>query len=214
MINTYNQNTYRCINALLRVAPGGMVWGLLATGLLIVSARAEAPAHTQGTFIPAGELARRIALSFDRLTGPGFPEYTPNFVLADVELKPSYERLYQNFSGDVSGRYLDALSRRHPRGAIVRWIRCYLAFCTLSAMTAGSDARTLIFRPRRSTPSTWPCSGATAGCSPACWRGTRQSPSPRSWARPGDLVNSCCASGPSAPARRWRSVSKAWEPKV
>ena len=69
---------------------------------------------TAGTFTPAGELARRIALSLDRLTGPGFPAYTPDFVLADVELRPSYERLYQNFSGDISGRYLEALSAPMP----------------------------------------------------------------------------------------------------
>jgi DUF1680 family protein len=45
-----------------------------------------------------------------RLVGPGFPEYTPEFVLADVKLDPDYPRLYDSFSGDISGRYLEALA--------------------------------------------------------------------------------------------------------
>ncbi len=55
-------------------------------------------------------------------------------MLADVELKPSYERLYQNFSGDISGRYLEALSAPVPErhdGALdallPRLLRCQCA---------------------------------------------------------------------------------------
>lgn len=59
---------------------------------------------------PAGELAARMQLILDRLTGPGFPEYTPEFILADVKLDPNYPRLYDSFSGDISGRYIEALA--------------------------------------------------------------------------------------------------------
>ena len=83
------------------VTPGDVARGLLAISLLIVPSRADEPVHPAGTFTPAGELTRQITLSSDRLTGPGFPAYTPDFVLADVEFRPSYQRLYQNFSGDI-----------------------------------------------------------------------------------------------------------------
>ena len=117
MINIYAKLHDNIGRSVPCISPGDVAWGLLAISLLIVPSRAEGPVHPAGTFIPAGELARRIALSSDRLTGPGFPTYTPDFVLADVELSPSYERLYQNFSGDISGRYLDALcaGARSPR---------------------------------------------------------------------------------------------------
>lgn len=59
---------------------------------------------------PAGELADRMQRIQDRLTGPGFPEYNADFVLADVKLDPDYPRLYNSFSGDISGRYVEALA--------------------------------------------------------------------------------------------------------
>lgn len=62
------------------------------------------------TIQAAGELEARRRLILDRLTGPGFPEYTPEFVLADVKLDPEYPRLYDSFSGDISGRYIEALA--------------------------------------------------------------------------------------------------------
>jgi len=68
---------------------------------------------------PAGELADRMKRIQDRLTGPGFPEYTPEFVLADVKLDPEYPRLYNSFSGDISGRYVEALALA-PSGEPVR----------------------------------------------------------------------------------------------
>ncbi len=68
--------------------------------------RGELVTETQ----PAGELAERVRLILDRLTGPGFPAYSPEFVLADVRLDLDYPRLYDSFSGDISGRYVEALA--------------------------------------------------------------------------------------------------------
>ncbi|MGV3719740.1 MAG: beta-L-arabinofuranosidase domain-containing protein [Actinomycetota bacterium] len=62
------------------------------------------------TVQPAGELAARMHLILNRLTGTGFPEYTAEFILADVKLDPAYPRLYDSFSGDISGRYIEALA--------------------------------------------------------------------------------------------------------
>jgi DUF1680 family protein len=69
---------------------------------------------------PAGELAARITLSQNRLTGEGFPTFSPQFVLADVRLDPDWRRLYQEFSGDISGRYIEALSVMPPPDGLAR----------------------------------------------------------------------------------------------
>ncbi len=65
-----------------------------------------------------GLLEARIALAHRRLTGPGFPEFTSDFVLADVNLDPKYPRLYAEFSGDLSGRYVEALALHSPDAAL------------------------------------------------------------------------------------------------
>jgi DUF1680 family protein len=62
--------------------------------------------------IPAGELAERIALSAGRLTRGKVPEFTHEFILADVALEPP--RRFNEYSGDLSGRYVEALSVLPP----------------------------------------------------------------------------------------------------
>ncbi|RPJ55024.1 MAG: hypothetical protein EHM23_27495, partial [Acidobacteria bacterium] len=57
---------------------------------------------------PAGLLARRVKLTADRLLSGQIPSFTPEFVLADVALIP--ERRFNEYSGDLSGRYLGALA--------------------------------------------------------------------------------------------------------
>jgi len=56
----------------------------------------------------AGDLSDRFQLSLERVLRGGPPEYTLDFVLADAV--PRHGRRFTNFSGDVSGRYLDALA--------------------------------------------------------------------------------------------------------
>src|SRR5688500_12641878 len=69
---------------------------------------------------PAGWLGRRMALAERRLLEPGFPTFSQRFVLADVTLDPTYPRLYDRFSGDISGRYLEALSTMDTPSARAR----------------------------------------------------------------------------------------------
>jgi DUF1680 family protein len=57
---------------------------------------------------PLGMLAARLQMSRRRLTGGGTPAYTKEFVLADVALSPP--RRFNEFSGDLSGRYIGALA--------------------------------------------------------------------------------------------------------
>jgi hypothetical protein len=61
-----------------------------------------------------GELAARVALSAERLTRGGVPAFTREFVLADVALDPP--RRFNEYSGDLSGRYVEALSLLPPEG--------------------------------------------------------------------------------------------------
>ncbi len=62
----------------------------------------------------AGDLARRIELTARRLTSEGIPAYTDEFILADVTLDRA--RRFWNFSGDLSGRYIEALAVLPPAG--------------------------------------------------------------------------------------------------
>jgi len=57
----------------------------------------------------AGDLDNRFRLSLGRVLQGGPPHFTKDFVLADAV--PAHTRRFTEFSGDVSGRYLDALAR-------------------------------------------------------------------------------------------------------
>jgi len=57
---------------------------------------------------PAGLLARRVKLTADRLLSGQIPEFSTEFVLADVALAP--DRRFNEYSGDLSGRYVGALA--------------------------------------------------------------------------------------------------------
>ncbi len=60
---------------------------------------------------PEGEFSRRMKMTEERLTGDIFePVFTNEFILADVNLDPVDQRRFQNYSGDLSGRFVEALS--------------------------------------------------------------------------------------------------------
>lgn len=59
---------------------------------------------------PEGELKQRIELTQHRMVSGETPAFTPDFVLADVALKPEYPRRFSEYSGDLSGRYIGALA--------------------------------------------------------------------------------------------------------
>ena len=87
------------------------VAGAAAAGLLArpASGAAASPAlPAVGGASARGELAERIRLTAERLTRGERPVYSPDFVLADVAL--DRRRRFWEFSGDLSGRYVEALS--------------------------------------------------------------------------------------------------------
>jgi DUF1680 family protein len=55
-----------------------------------------------------GDLSSRLQLTMDRILRGGPPRYDEDFILADVIPRPT--RRFTNFSGDLSGRYIEALS--------------------------------------------------------------------------------------------------------
>lgn len=59
---------------------------------------------------PAGDLAARIDLVFNRFHNIAEPAFSDDFILADVKLDPAYSRRFDEFSGDISGRFLGAVA--------------------------------------------------------------------------------------------------------
>lgn len=66
------------------------------------------PAASAQSGQPIGDWESRFELSLQRVLSGGPPAYSPEFVLADAV--PRHVRRFTNYSGDVSGRYIDALS--------------------------------------------------------------------------------------------------------
>lgn len=58
--------------------------------------------------LQGGELTRRYELTLERVLSGGEPRYTADLLTADVI--PNDSRVFTNFSGDLSGRYLGALA--------------------------------------------------------------------------------------------------------
>lgn len=58
-----------------------------------------------------GEFTHRINLTKERLTSDRYrPVFTEEFILADVNINLEDPRRFYNYSGDLSGRYIEALS--------------------------------------------------------------------------------------------------------
>ena len=144
--------------------------GQLAIGTAgLAAARRAAAAPLQGAALAtgpgtraAGDLARRIDLTARRLTQTGVPAYTEDFVLADVTLDT--RRRFWNFSGDLSGRWIEALAAAAAGGPLPRRPRpARGASCSRSrGPTAASAGPTSPSPPPRPAPSTWRSCGATA----------------------------------------------------
>jgi hypothetical protein len=83
-----------------------------SAALLLPAARLRAlavPAEAADAPSPSiGDLAARYQLTLDRVLKGDAPAYTPDFLLADV--KPQPVRRFTEYSGDLSGRYIGALS--------------------------------------------------------------------------------------------------------
>jgi len=98
---------------------GGSILGA-GLGLALSSPRdaasAPAPASPGGGAAGVGELGARVRLSAERLTRGGLPEFSRDFILADVV--QDSRRRFTEYSGDLSGRYVEALSLLPAAGGV------------------------------------------------------------------------------------------------
>ena len=88
--------------------PFSCTFPLAMLGLLAVPA--------SGQVEPLGELGKRIELVHQRLLKGETPAFTQDFILADVMLRPDYPRRFDEYSGDLSGRYVGAVAMLPPPG--------------------------------------------------------------------------------------------------
>lgn len=82
--------------------------------LIVIAAGCIGPEFRVTVKQGKGELDKRLAKVQDRLLHGDVPKFTPEFILADVSLDPQYQRRFTEFSGDISGRCLQALSMTKP----------------------------------------------------------------------------------------------------
>jgi hypothetical protein len=79
------------------------------------AAASSSPPQPAESFIPSGVLAERLEWTRLRLLKGRQPAYTDEFIVADVALKPP--RRFNEFSGDLSGRFLGAVAVYPTDGA-------------------------------------------------------------------------------------------------
>lgn len=66
------------------------------------------------------ELDKRLRISLDRIMKGDEPAFDMNFIIEDVALNPLYERRFEDFSGDLSGRYLGAVCKLNPESSFLK----------------------------------------------------------------------------------------------
>ena len=72
---------------------------------------AAACAANAGTVGGQGELTHRIEMAKDRLASESrVPAFTEDFILGDVNIDLQNPRRFYNYSGDLSGRYIEAMA--------------------------------------------------------------------------------------------------------
>src|SRR5687768_7811700 len=85
------------------------LYAAASAGVLASVPRVRAAQRRGGPrFEPAGRLRARIDMTARRLLEGTAPAYTDDFVLADLVV--DRRRRFAEYSGDISGRYIGALS--------------------------------------------------------------------------------------------------------
>ncbi|RZJ23614.1 MAG: hypothetical protein EON51_01655 [Acinetobacter sp.] len=77
----------------------------------------DKPRELRKDILKKGEFNYRMEMTLKRLTGKAVsPVFTDEFVLADVNIDLKNPRRFHNFSGDLSGRFIEVLSlvKDHP----------------------------------------------------------------------------------------------------
>lgn len=66
------------------------------------------------------ELDKRLRISVDRIMKGDEPVFDMDFIVQDVALNPLFARRFEEFSGDLSGRYLGAVSKLNPESPFLK----------------------------------------------------------------------------------------------
>jgi DUF1680 family protein len=91
-----------------RIGRRSFMQSALASMLAATSFRAAQTDFPKPEVVAVGEIARRMELTRQRFLIGKTPSYSREMVLADVALAP--QRRFVEFSGDISGRFIEALS--------------------------------------------------------------------------------------------------------
>ena len=87
-----------------------MFYRIIILTLLILSVACSGPSVNQSS-VERQEFQLRYNMTYKRLTSDIFkPEFTESFILADVQNSPENVRRFNEYSGDLSGRFIEALS--------------------------------------------------------------------------------------------------------
>lgn len=89
------------------------IFGSILIGIVFASCN---PSNKEEDIIvKENELDQRFNLALSRITDGDLPRFTSDFILADVSLKPQFERRFTEYSGDISGRYIQIMSLVKPQ---------------------------------------------------------------------------------------------------
>jgi hypothetical protein len=118
--------------------------------------------------LKAGPGFSRYRLTLGRVLSGTGPAYTPDFLLEDILATPG--RRFTNFSGDLSGRWIGALSTSarvfgESSASLDEVVRRVIAFQHQDGYFGSSTTTTL-------TTMTWPSSGGMDVCSLGSWSTT------------------------------------------
>ncbi|MFO7621589.1 MAG: glycoside hydrolase family 127 protein [Bacteroidales bacterium] len=84
---------------------------------LLIAGCGETPRQKISAETTPGEFSIRMGMARERLAADRYiPVYTPEFILADVNINPDNPRRFDNYSGDISGRYVEVMSRYLKEG--------------------------------------------------------------------------------------------------
>lgn len=85
--------------------------------VLLITACSDSKRVTQSGSRPEQEYSYRMLMAEKRLTTGQFkPEFTDEFILGDVNIDTLNPRRFYNYSGDLSGRYIEALTAYYKAG--------------------------------------------------------------------------------------------------
>lgn len=87
--------------------------------VILITACSDSKTEKQSANMEEQEFSFRMLMSQERLTtGRYKPEFTDEFILGDVNIDTLNPRRFYNYSGDLSGRYIEAMAPYYQAGEL------------------------------------------------------------------------------------------------